>query len=190
MMTNSTSARLRIGDIPGNVLTHGGKFHADDVFSGAFLTILKPGIQIERAFQVPEGYAGLVFDLGWGRFDHHQQGAPVRENGVPYAAFGPVSYTHLDVYKRQGYGLGFIYLYAQLAAGLSQAVIHLGGALCFPYGIRHHLSRLPQGIQVVSVNIHGHIPVSYTHLDVYKRQVQGNMSTGWIFLTRYPFRVR
>lgn len=88
MMTNSTSARLRIGDIPGNVLTHGGKFHADDVFSGAFLTILKPGIQIERAFQVPEGYAGLVFDLGWGRFDHHQQGAPVRENGVPYAAFG------------------------------------------------------------------------------------------------------
>ncbi len=78
----------KISSIPENALTHGGKFHADDVFSGAFLSILRPDIQIKRAFKVPENYEGLVFDLGWGAFDHHQQGAPVRDNGVPYAAFG------------------------------------------------------------------------------------------------------
>lgn len=36
----------------------------------------------------PEGFEGFAFDIGWGRFDHHQKDAPVRENGVPYAAFG------------------------------------------------------------------------------------------------------
>ena len=86
--SSPSNSRLRICNIPGKAMTHGGKFHADDVFSGALLTILNPEIQIQRAFQVPEGYTGLVFDLGWGRFDHHQNGAPVRENGVPYAAFG------------------------------------------------------------------------------------------------------
>ena len=86
--SSPSNSRLRICNIPGKAMTQGGKFHADDVFSGALLTILNPEIQIQRAFQVPEGYTGLVFDLGWGRFDHHQNGAPVRENGVPYAAFG------------------------------------------------------------------------------------------------------
>ena len=31
--------------IPSVALTHGGKFHADDVFSAALLRILQPGIQ-------------------------------------------------------------------------------------------------------------------------------------------------
>ena len=70
------------------VLTHAGKFHADDVFSAALLRILKPGVEIRRVYQVPEGFDGLAFDIGWGEFDHHQAGAPVRPNGVPYAAFG------------------------------------------------------------------------------------------------------
>ncbi len=69
-------------------VTHGGKFHADDVFGAALLKILKPEIRIQRVFQVPENFDGLVFDIGGGRFDHHQEGAEVRENGVPYAAFG------------------------------------------------------------------------------------------------------
>lgn len=68
--------------------THGGKFHADDVFSAALLKILNPEIQIERGFQVPENYDGVVFDIGGGEFDHHQADARVRENGVKYAAFG------------------------------------------------------------------------------------------------------
>lgn len=69
-------------------MTHGGKFHADDVFSSALLRILFPGIEITRGYMVPSGFDGIVFDIGGGMFDHHQSGAPIRENGVPYAAFG------------------------------------------------------------------------------------------------------
>lgn len=69
-------------------ITHGGKFHADDVFSAALLKILFKNITIIRSFTIPEDFDGIVFDMGGGEFDHHQQSAEVRKNGVPYAAFG------------------------------------------------------------------------------------------------------
>lgn len=68
--------------------THGGKFHADDVFSAALLLYLNPEIVIARGNRVPEDFDGIVFDIGRGRYDHHQKDSRVRENGVPYAAFG------------------------------------------------------------------------------------------------------
>lgn len=68
--------------------THSGKFHADDVFSSALLLYLNPQITITRGNRVPEEYDGIVFDIGRGRYDHHQRDSRVRENGVPYAAFG------------------------------------------------------------------------------------------------------
>lgn len=68
--------------------THSGRFHADDVFSAALLTYLYPDIIIERGFEVPENYGGIVFDIGFGKYDHHQEQKAVRENQVPYAAFG------------------------------------------------------------------------------------------------------
>lgn len=68
--------------------THAGKFHADDVFSAALLRYLNPDIEILRGFSVPEDFDGIVFDIGFGEFDHHQLDAPKRDNGVPYAAFG------------------------------------------------------------------------------------------------------
>lgn len=70
--------------------THAGKFHSDDVFSAAFLRILNPDIQIERGNQPPEGFDGIVFDIGLGEFDHHQKNKAVRddEGKTPYAAFG------------------------------------------------------------------------------------------------------
>ncbi len=74
--------------IPDRAFTHAGKFHADDVFSAALLRYLNPAIRIERGFEVPSDYDGLVFDIGDGPFDHHAKNSPVRENGVPYAAFG------------------------------------------------------------------------------------------------------
>ena len=76
---------MEISDI---ALTHGGKFHADDVFSAALLKIVRPGITIRRIFEVPDDFKGLVFDIGRGEFDHHQENAETRENGIPYAAFG------------------------------------------------------------------------------------------------------
>ncbi|MBH1942033.1 MYG1 family protein [Mobilitalea sibirica] len=74
--------------MPDKAFTHGGKFHADDVFSAALLTYLNPNIIIERGFEIPEDYDGIVFDIGFGEFDHHQANSRVRENGIPYAAFG------------------------------------------------------------------------------------------------------
>ena len=71
-----------------NALTHSGKFHADDVFSAALLKIVFPKIRIARSFRAPENFNGIVFDIGFGEFDHHQSGSEVRANGVPYAAFG------------------------------------------------------------------------------------------------------
>lgn len=74
--------------IPEKGFTHAGKFHADDVFSTALLQYLNPGFTYTRGFQVPDNYEGIVYDIGWGEYDHHQVDAPVRENHVPYAAFG------------------------------------------------------------------------------------------------------
>lgn len=68
--------------------THGGVFHADDVFATALLRIINPEIEIVRGFQVPEDFVGIVYDIGMGEFDHHQENRRIRENGIPYAAFG------------------------------------------------------------------------------------------------------
>lgn len=74
--------------IPANGFTHAGKFHADDVFATALLQILRPDIKITRGFVVPDDFDGIVYDVGFGMFDHHQEPRECRPNGVPYAAFG------------------------------------------------------------------------------------------------------
>ena len=74
--------------IPANGFTHAGKFHADDVFATALLQILRPDIKITRGFVVPDGFDGIVYDVGFGMFDHHQEPRECRPNGVPYAALG------------------------------------------------------------------------------------------------------
>lgn len=74
--------------IPAKGFTHGGKFHADDVFSTALLQILRPDIQVTRGFVVPDDFDGIVYDVGGGMFDHHSEPRECRPNGVPYAAFG------------------------------------------------------------------------------------------------------
>lgn len=68
--------------------THGGIFHSDDVFSSAFLKILNPDIIIERGNEVPDDYKGIVFDIGFGKYDHHQKDKREREDETLYAAFG------------------------------------------------------------------------------------------------------
>ena len=30
----------------------------------------------------------IIYDIGSGKYDHHQKGSEVRENGIPYATFG------------------------------------------------------------------------------------------------------
>lgn len=79
------------------VITHSGPFHADDAFAVATLQ-LHFGIEnIEVVRTRDEAViatgdivvdVGAVYDPEHQRFDHHQVGAPVRDNGVPYAGFG------------------------------------------------------------------------------------------------------
>lgn len=76
--------------VPDRGFTHGGKFHADDVFATALLQILNPDFLVERGFDVPASFQGIVYDIGRGAFDHHQADKEIRDNGVPYAAFGLV----------------------------------------------------------------------------------------------------
>lgn len=85
-------------------LTHTGVFHADDVFSAALLKILNPEIAISRVFKAPEIEAddAIVFDIGFGRYDHHQRDAEIRDNGIKYAAFGLLwrDFGHLVVSRK------------------------------------------------------------------------------------------
>ncbi len=90
-------------NIKNKAFTHGGRFHADDVFSAALLKILNPDITIIRGYEVPQNFDGIVFDIGDGEFDHHDKNSPKRENGVPYASFGLLwkKYGHTLVGEEQ-----------------------------------------------------------------------------------------
>lgn len=80
------------------IVTHNGGFHADDVFAAAALTLLYPDAEVVRSREDEViTSADIVIDVGGKydpdikRFDHHQSGgAGVRDNGMPYAAFGLV----------------------------------------------------------------------------------------------------
>lgn len=72
------------------VITHGGVFHADEIFGTLILEKVFGELEITRTFRVPENLSDdvIVYDIGGGKFDHHQKDKAVRENGIPYAACG------------------------------------------------------------------------------------------------------
>jgi uncharacterized UPF0160 family protein len=80
------------------IVTHGGKFHADDAWAVAVLNILFPHAEIIRTRDATAIEAadfaidvGGVWDPASGRFDHHQKGfCLARPSGVPYASAGLV----------------------------------------------------------------------------------------------------
>ena len=86
------------GQLVKHVVTHAGMFHADDVFSYALLN-LSNNIQenpvkyhlerVNNAVDIAEN-ADIVFDIGGGKFDHHQDLNQFHEdeNKTPYASFG------------------------------------------------------------------------------------------------------
>lgn len=73
-----------------NCITHSGTMHADEVFATAFLEIYLKSVKVYRTNNInPDDYEDkLVYDIGRGKFDHHMEDVPKRENGIPYAAFG------------------------------------------------------------------------------------------------------
>jgi len=80
------------------VVTHSGKFHADDAWAVAVLFILFPDSELVRtrdpAIIEAADFAvdvGGIHDPASGRFDHHQKGFDTaRPTGVPYASAGLV----------------------------------------------------------------------------------------------------
>jgi uncharacterized UPF0160 family protein len=80
------------------IVTHGGKFHADDAWAVAVIKVLHPEAELVRTRdQAIIDRGDVVIDVGgiWdpatGRFDHHQKGfSGARQSGVPYASAGLV----------------------------------------------------------------------------------------------------
>lgn len=78
------------------VITHSSVFHADDVFGAAMCRLIDPKIEIIRTLDVDKvlemakniGKKALVFDIGFGKYDHHQVDKAVRSDGTPYCGFG------------------------------------------------------------------------------------------------------
>jgi len=81
-----------------NIITHSGRFHADEVFGVAALLTVYPDAKIIRTRDPEVIKTGdIVLDVGGihdeskDLFDHHQiGGAGKHENGIPYASFGLV----------------------------------------------------------------------------------------------------
>lgn len=71
-------------------ITHSGTMHTDEVFATAFLDLYKKDIKLIRLPQVPNNIKEdvLVYDIGRGKFDHHQEDAKIRDNGIKYSSFG------------------------------------------------------------------------------------------------------
>ncbi|MGG7581762.1 MYG1 family protein [Rhizobium sp. Nf11,1] len=82
---------------PDFLVTHSGGFHADELLSSVILTRLFPQARLIRS-RAPEWITPapdrIIYDVGGaydpagGIFDHHQRGAPLREDGQPYSSFG------------------------------------------------------------------------------------------------------
>lgn len=77
------------------LVTHTGRFHADEVFATAILSLIyKNNIEIHRVLDSDaKNYVNnpnaIIYDIGRGEFDHHQHDPNAyRENGIPYAACG------------------------------------------------------------------------------------------------------
>ena len=71
-------------------ITHAGKFHTDDVISTAFLRYFNPNMEVTRVLEY-EGTPSddeIVFDIGMGEFDHHQEERRFNFVGKPFSAFG------------------------------------------------------------------------------------------------------
>ncbi|MCR6635022.1 MYG1 family protein [Devosia sp.] len=84
---------------PAFLVTHSGGFHADELLSSVILTRLFPAAEIVRS-RAPEWITAapdrIIYDVGGAYdaeariFDHHQRGAPLRDDGQPYSSFGLV----------------------------------------------------------------------------------------------------
>ena len=88
------------------LITHHGKFHADDVFSTAWLKIIYGNLDVKRIdrsdiYKYINDKESFIYDIGNGKYDHHtKECKEYRNNGSPYASFGKIV---RDTYKLVGF---------------------------------------------------------------------------------------
>lgn len=74
-----------------NCITHNGTMHADEVFATAFLEMYLGDVRVFRTSSIDLNTVSentLVYDVGRGKYDHHQLDAVKRENGILYSSIG------------------------------------------------------------------------------------------------------
>ena len=74
-----------------NCITHSGTMHADEVFATAFLELYLGEVKVLRTSTVKKEELRentIVYDIGRGKYDHHQLDAEKRENGILYSSVG------------------------------------------------------------------------------------------------------
>ncbi len=83
------------------LITHAGKFHPDDVFSTVLLSRIFPNCTLIRVNKVEETEEEqIVYDIGYGEFDHHGLDAKWRNEKIKYSSFGLLwSYYGKDYLK-------------------------------------------------------------------------------------------
>jgi uncharacterized UPF0160 family protein len=72
-----------------NLVTHGGTFHPDDVFSTVLMSKIVDNPVVYRANASTATYPDkLLYDIGFGEFDHHGPDALMRNPKIKYSSFG------------------------------------------------------------------------------------------------------
>lgn len=71
-------------------ITHSGSFHTDDIISTALLRYFYPSMKVIRVqeYDGTPSEGEIVYDIGLGKFDHHQEERVLNDYGTPYSAFG------------------------------------------------------------------------------------------------------
>lgn len=109
-----------------NFITHGGVFHADDVFATVIFEKVFENITVCRVLEVPEKLKNnvIVYDIGGGKWDHHQKGGNgTRKNGVPYAASGLIWKAYgFDVIKKYTQNTDFFEVWNSIDKMLIQGI--------------------------------------------------------------------
>lgn len=79
------------GEEQANAITHSGTMHADEVFATAFLEDYLGNRKVYRTNNIDYTKVQentLIYDVGRGKFDHHQIDALKRDDGITYCSFG------------------------------------------------------------------------------------------------------
>ena len=131
---------------------------------------------------IPARMKGLnraeICDVNFQEFVRNWQGQPLPKPAPSEAILdgsAPVSYTHLDVYKRQGQMRMDKKPGSRIALGDGSKTV--GYDVTYRYNGQQRTVRMDHAPGTQLPVIDGQVAVSYTHLDVYKRQALGGAAS-------------